>query len=157
MTARDAAHLLIGLNASKTAKDSPEELRYYRSLTNRWNYVSNLDGICKWGNNLVDDFEQIILLCQDAGFSKDLLRPKAYDIDYAIEISASFHWPIRYVMIFIKEIIYQDYVPEDSDLAKGLYGDLPMEGKRNTQEPDRKEVITITHQTFLAVAELLKS
>ncbi len=156
MTARDAAHLLIGLNASKTAKDSPEELKYYCSLTNRWNFVSNLDGICVRGNNLVDDFEKIILLCQDADFSKDLLRPKTDDVDYAVEISASFHWPIRYVMIFIKEVIHQDSVPEDADLAKGLYGGLFEDAKRNKQEPDRKEIITISHHTFLTVAEALK-
>ncbi len=157
MTARDAAHLLIGLNASKTAKDSPEELKYYCSLTNRWNFISNLNGICDWGNNLVGDFEKIIELCQDASFAKDLLQRNADDVEYAVEISASFHWPTRYVMIFIKEIIYQDYVPEESDLAKGLYGDLATTGKRNKHEPDRKEVITISHQTFQAVAETIKS
>lgn len=158
MTNKDAAYLVIGLNVAKIAKDSPAEVEFFSCLTNIWNNKSNFFGICEHNATLINDTELIIKVSQDVNVSQFFTGKNTADNKREIDIVMSFMWPEKYARITIQETIYdQDGVPETDELASALYGSVFTYVGKGKTAPDRSETISISHKTFLAIAETLRS
>lgn len=147
MSSKDAARFIIGLNASITAKDAPDYVRYFESLKNVWKTQSEIEGVCYEGQSLLSAMISLLDIC-----GKEELRDKINSTD--LEVLVYFNRPVAHVYVDINSTTWDEFgVPETRRIARGLYGSpIALAGH---PVPDRRETILISQRTLLAAADVI--
>lgn len=147
MSKQDAARFIIGLNASITAKEAPDYVRYFEDLKNVWKTQSEITGICVEGQSLLSAMVVLLDIC-----GQEELRDKIQTTDF--EVLIHFNRPVAHVYIDINSTTWDEFgVPDTRRIARGLYGSpLPLASR---SVPDRRETILISQRTLLVAADVI--
>ncbi|WP_336489822.1 hypothetical protein [Methylobacterium nigriterrae] len=150
MNITDAARLLIGLNASVTAKEAPDYTRKFGELKMIWDEYAKIGGVCEKGQLLLPAIENLIELC-----GQQSLRRKFEQAD--LEIKIQFNLPVPHVFIHIFETTEDEFcIPDTKEVARGMYGSnmakIPFK-----MMPDKIVTTTITQRTLLVAADVVAS
>lgn len=165
MTVKDAANLLIGVNASLVARDAGEIIQRYRDavVTDRLGLMKHGAGAVfeatelhqSFGNFIeamieahmqVDDISAPIQNLIDVDFSAAYKQASDNKITEKLRTEISFFKPEPGVDVyFVGDVIGQKY------------GQLWFMGKGYYSDKDRKDATTITDKTLRAVAKILQS
>lgn len=163
MTAKDAANLLIGVNASIVARDAGEIIQRYRdaAVTDRLGLIKNGDGTVFEATKLHQRFGSFIETMIEAHMQVDDMSASIKDL-IDIDFSAAYKQAndskitekLRTEISFFKPEPGVD-VYFVGDVIGQKYGQLWFMGKGYYSDKDRKDTTTITDKTLRAVAKTL--
>lgn len=167
MLSRDATNLLIAVNASDLAKNSPETISAYRDLPiimGRFLQNENkysLSNICHENSKFGEVLDALIMLCV-ASSEEDLLGAAIYDgigfpkggvtkseivsrIDSLISMRISFFRPKAGVIISFRDT-------SNSELGGAIFG-----SEESLFDVERLVSVTISQKTLRAVGSVLRT
>ena len=147
MSASDGAHLLIGLNVVRVAKDAAEETEAFGKKIQRWPRGESALGLCKSGRTLHQDLEHLIEISAGTIFRSEIDQRH-------MSASVQFHMPERYTMLTVTRDGPGNEDKEPETVCAGLYGSAFGDNPR-APRPDRTDIVMITSRTITAVADAL--
>jgi hypothetical protein len=147
MTPADGAILLIGLNVSRLAKDSPKQATEFGQKTQQWTDNRTINGLCEFGNTLTCDLERLIVSCSGTVLRDQIDRKH-------MDVSVQFHMPLQYTMLSVRTVPGEQNDYQDEIVCSGLYGS-PFGDIKVKSRPDRTDIAIITHRTIVAVADFI--
>ena len=154
MTSEDAAHLLIGVNATALAKDAPEVVIAYRAITERddvYPIVSEIadeDDVTRALFNPADPIQCLSGLI-DCYVKKGDLKPVLNEQSYTV--SLTFGRPVPRMQLWIG---WQSDDPEQIDEPLCVL-DFYNTGAKSLAAGDKRDRTTISEITLAAVGRIL--